>query len=497
MPQYKNIINNAKSCYLVGIKGVGMTALAEILKGSGKKVSGSDTVEKFFTDKVLRKLKIKFKEGFKGTNLRGKIDLIIHSTAFDPKAHPEILRAKKLNIPIISYPKAVAELFNNNYGIAVSGTHGKTTTSSLIACAMKSLNYNPTALIGSRVSNWGSNALIPRKKLLSSRKEYLFPPNSSPFFVIEADEHQNKLRYYFPWSIVITNIDYDHPDYYSEAEYYQAFKDWVARWHKKKSILPKIGVFNGDDQKTERLLRELNLSDSNSQIILTFGKKTSNNIQIVSSRSNPRGSKISLRTNYHGIKKILLVETKLLGEHNAYNLAAAYGFVFALMHVTIKQPFSDEKISQSLSSFSGSERRMQFIGKRHKVLVYDDYAHHPSEIKATLSSFKKSFPKHNLIVIFQPHTFTRTKAFLKGFARSLTIADKVFFLPIYGSAREKNGKVSSLDIAKAVGARKSRNFSSQKSCLEILLKSKFSEPTILITMGAGDGWKIGKEFLGK
>jgi UDP-N-acetylmuramate--alanine ligase len=467
---------SSKQIHMVGIKGVGMTALAQILKSRGKKISGSDTTEKFFTDQVLKKLRIPFKEGFKASNLPRNADLVIYSTAFNPQDHPELTAAKKRKLPLMSYPQALSDLFNRELGVAVSGTHGKTTTSALIAESLKFLGLNPTAVIGSRVASWQTNAI----------------PGRSPFFVIEADEHQNKIALYRPWSLVLTNIDYDHPDFYPNPEnYYQAFKKWVGKWQQAKCPLPKIGVFNGNDPKSKRLLKELGLKKSPDLLVLTVGKGKGNNIR--------------LRANYEfdisgpGQKNISVkIKTKLLGAHNQYNLASALAFVVGLNTIASSlglSPIPMSKIASSFRSFSGTERRMQLVGRRGKVAVYDDYAHHPAEIKAALSSIKGSFPRHELFVIFQPHTFTRTRTFLKEFASALKIADMIGLLPVYGSARENQGETTSLDIAQLINKKSCQNFASPKECLDFLSKYPFAKPTILVTMGAGDGWQVGRKFL--
>lgn len=495
--QMKNdILLRSKYIYLVGIKGVGMTALAQILMGRGRNIGGSDTEEKFFTDEVLGKLGIAYREGFKASNLAGRIDLLIYSMAFNPDSHPEIIAAKKRGVPVISYAEALASLFNTELGIAVSGTHGKTTTSALIAESLKALGLDPTALIGSRVANWKTNAITGK----------------SPLFVIEADEHQNKLRFYRPWSIVLTNIDYDHPDYYKKPEnYYRAFKKWVGKWQKSKSSVAKIGVFNGDDAKTRRLLRELKLKSSDNLILLTYGTNKGCDFiihppsAISLARRGNKGevySKINIAVNSEkGKQKVISIKTALIGEHNAYNLAAAFAFGVGLNKAVNKvsknlKSLSLADIAKSLESFKGTERRMQYLGQKGKVLVYDDYAHHPEEIRTTLKAVKETYPEHQLLVIFQPHTYTRTQSFLADFAKSLKIADQICFLPIYGSARENSGNISSHDIAKRINIKKEFFcFTDHQSCLEFLKSYRFKKPTILVTMGAGDGWRVGKGYL--
>lgn len=505
MRNAQNILTKSQNIYFVGIKGVGMTALAQILQSQGKAVQGSDTHEKFFTDKVLKKLRIPFKEGFRAQNLPARVDLVIYSTAFDSKNHPEILAAAKKKISCLSYPKALSALFNNSLGIAVSGTHGKTTTSALIAEALKNLGLNPTALIGSRVANWQANATTGK----------------SPFFVIEADEHQNKLRFYRPWSIVLTNIDYDHPDYYRKPEnYYRAFKKWVGKWQKSKSPVPQISVFNGDDPKTKRLLQELRSKNNSNHIIIKYGKSKNNHIRILNFESQistqipkkfqiPKNNYLfeinlpkDLVGNLPNKNQRIAIESSLIGSHNAYNLAAAVAFLAGL-NIAARQvkanlkSISTREIAASLETFAGTERRMQFIGRKGRVLVYDDYAHHPAEINATLTAIKKHFPQFQVFVVFQSHTFTRTQAFLVEFVKSLSSADVIGLLPIYGSAREARGKITSADIAEKLTKKKKAafNFSSHRDCLNFLNKYKFKRPAILITMGAGDGWQVGRKYL--
>lgn len=453
-----------------------MTALAQILQSRGKIVSGSDTTEKFFTDQVLEKLKISYREGFKASNLQKRIDLIIYSTAFNAKTHPELIAARQKKIPLMAYPQALSRLFNGELGIAISGTHGKTTTSALIAVALKNLGLDPTAVIGSRVANWQTNAITGK----------------GPFFVIEADEHQNKLKNYRPWSLVITNVDYDHPDFYRNPEnYYRAFKTWVGRWRQAKDPLPKIGIFNTDDPKSRRLIRELKLKRSDDQIILTIGKSASNDVQI--------GDNFTFEVKFPGKKRSQIkIKSGLIGQHNQYNLASALAFMLGLNTIAAELnliPIPLVKIAKSLAAFAGTDRRMQLIGSREKVRVYDDYAHHPAEIKSALKAFKDSFPQCDLWVIFQPHTFTRTREFLNDFAQSLKKADFIGLLPIYGSARENNATISSEAIAKFFNRNKCVYFPSHKDCLDFLNNYRFGKPTLLVTMGAGDGWQVGRKFL--
>lgn len=511
-------MKNSTNCYLIGIKGVGMTALAEILKNQGKNVSGSDVAEKFFTDKVLKNLKIPIKETFSEKNLPGDIDLVIYSTAYNSDNNPEIKAAQERGLKILTYPEAVAALFNQSLGLAVCGTHGKTTTSAILSTALQSLGFDPTALLGSEVLNWKSNSISGK----------------SPLFVLEADEHQNKLKFYNPWGIIVTNIDYDHPDFYpNEKDYFSSFKDFIRRWSENKNLLTKILILNEDDFKSQKIFEELELEKKDEHLIGFFGTDESEKESGLTDFTVKIPGKVLLS----GEEKFVSIELKkhkLIGEHNLYNLKAVATFlalfllsiwknknynlflpknqkgvdirIFRLvtwLQTKIKNDSEEDLwllelaqiIAESLSVFQGTRRRFEFKGKKDKVFVYDDYAHHPKEIETTLLGIKKHFPKKNLMVIFHPHTFTRTKTFLKEFAKALEIADEIGILEIYGSAREIDGEVKSQDILNLISKKEAYYFKSHKEALEFLRNKNFTKPTILVTMGAGDVWRVGEEWL--
>src|SRR3989338_8957986 len=199
-----NRLNSARNAYLIGIKGVGMCALAQILKSRGVRVLGSDTYEKFFTDEVLKKLKIECKEGFAKKNLPKNIDVIIASNAYINTQNPEIAEADRRGVSVISYPDALAELFNNAYGIAIAGSHGKSTTTAMLGYILEYAGMDPTVIVGSRVNQWGSNARASRQNLkpLNSQTN-----GAHHYFVAEADEYRDAFLKYRPKMIVLTNID--------------------------------------------------------------------------------------------------------------------------------------------------------------------------------------------------------------------------------------------------------------------------------------------------
>ena len=247
-------LSKIKKIYMAGIKGAGMTAVAEILHARGIEVSGSDTKEKFFTDEVLRRKKIKFYENFSVRHIPQDADLIIYSTAYSEENNVEIQEAKKINLPTLSYPEVLGLLFREKFGIAVCGTHGKTTTTALLAECLKNAGVDPSAIVGSKVIQWGGGALA----------------GTGRFFVAEADEYQNKFQYYNPWAVVLTSVDWDHPDFFPTFEKYkQVFRDFVAK-------IPRHGflVVWGDSSDT------LEITKSAKCEVIKYGFQEDNDVVI-------------------------------------------------------------------------------------------------------------------------------------------------------------------------------------------------------------------------
>jgi len=455
---------NIKKIYFVGIKGSGMIALVEIFKKMGKEVVGSDMEEIFFTDEILKKLGIFYYEGFNEDNINkeDEIDLIVYSTAYYLESNIELKLAREKGISILSYPEAIGELMKNNFSIAVCGTHGKTTTTAMLTLAMQGADANPTAIIGSKIKQIGSNALLGK----------------SDFFIIEADEYQNKFQYYNPMAVVLTNLDYDHPDYFKNFEEYKnAFKKFVKK-------IPRHGflvVWGGSVDTLEiakeaqcRIIIYDNLSQTNqglfNEIKSEFEKKDKYNIEFLN-------TPISLNL-------------KVPGKHNLLNATAA-------LAVCQQLKLNERKVKESLENYEGATRRFEYIGKCNGAIVIDDYAHHPEEIKATLKTIRTEYPGKKVICVFHPHTFTRTKVLFSQFAQSFDEADKIIILDIYGSAREKQGGVSSQKLVEEIKKfhKDAENISTIKETYEYL-KDDVDNRDVIVTMGAGDGDKLAKMLVG-
>ncbi len=408
-------LHEARHCYFIGIKGVGMTALAEIVHAWGKRVSGSDTAEHFFTDDVLCARGIAVAEGFSPRNVPSDTDLIIASTAYTD-THPEIAAARARGLPVLTYPEAVGELLNGKYGIAVSGSHGKTTTTALLGHVMIEAGLDPTVLVGSTALNWGGNARI----------------GTSEYVVIEADEYQNKFRFYHPRGLIITNIDWDHPDFFPTQESYEkVFADF------RESVAQGGGW----------VIDEFQISNFKFQIPPPLA---------------------------------------LIGEHNRHNTAQVYQA--AVHHLGI----SEEVFWKAVATFRGTKRRFEIKGTTTTgALVIDDYGHHPTEIRATLAGARARYPEKRIIAVFHPHTYTRTKQYLTDFIASFDEADFVLVLDIYGSAREQQGGVHARDVVEGLRARgRVVEYTGTIADTVAFLVPRLTAHDLVLTIGAGDVWKV-------
>jgi len=468
----KDMIKNLeeiKKVYVIGIKGSGVIAVVEILRSMGIEVTGSDTKEKFFTDSVLKKMKIKYFEKFGTKNIPSDVDLVIYSTAYNEDNNLEWKEAKTRKLPMMSYPQILAQLFNQKYGIAVCGTHGKTTTSALLANTLKKIGADPSAVIGSKVANWEGNALVGKGDI----------------FVAEADEYQNKLSLYDPKAAILTSCDWDHPDLFKNfTDYKKVFSDFVTK-------IPKTGflVVWGDSVDT------LEVSESAKCEVVKYGFSEDNDVVIKIANTkiqNEIAEKLSLENKksqefriFYKNEELGKFETRLFGQHNILNATA-------VIAVCAKLGLEMEKVRQALLDFRGTSRRFEYIGERNGAILIDDYGHHPEELKATLKTAKEIYPDKNIWAVFHPHTYTRTKALLSEFAQSFDDADKVIVLDIYGSAREVQGGVHSSELVELINQ---YNFSKAEYIPTIdevvkRLKIEIGKDDVVIAIGAGNGWEV-------
>lgn len=437
-------LNNIKRAHFVGIGGIGISSIARMFLLKGKKVSGSDMSESEVVRELV-KLGAKIKLGHKKENLDPKTDLLIHSIAV-PENNPELVKAKKLGIKVLTYPETLGLISKNHYTVAIAGTHGKTTTTAMTAKVFIDAGLKPTAIVGSLLKDEGSN----------------FIAGSSEYFIVEACEYKRSFLNLNPKILAITNIDNDHLDYYKNLkEIQKAFSELAAK-------IPQDGflVCNPNDSKIKPILK-------------------SAKCQIV---------------DYTKVKDDFKLQFP--GKHNKENAKVA----FAVGRII---GTAEKKILKSLKNFSGTWRRFDFKGTtKNRTLVYDDYAHHPTEVKATLASFKEKFPTKKLIVIFQPHLFSRTKLLLDDFAKSFKNADEIIVAPIYAAREKIDESINSSMLAEKIKSR-SRAFGSLrgkqngKPVLALENFEKISDYLIdntgkndlIITMGAGDIYKVGERLI--
>ena len=383
---------------MIGIGGTGLSAIARVLLESGYRVSGSDRQMSELAEEV-RKAGAHVLVGHAAENVRGA-ELVIRSSAV-PDDNVEVVEARRLGIPVLKRADFLGALMQEKIGIAVAGTHGKTTTTAMIAWMLSGLGLSPTFIIGGVMQNLGVNAKAGK----------------GSHFVIEADEYDRMFHGLRPNTAVVTNIEHDHPDIYPTAEdFYEAFTAFAA-------LVPADGnlVVCQDDAGAARLSTELNLDDK----VVTYGID-SGSIRAVNAEPNSRGG-------YNFTAKLgeelVKVSLQVPGLHNVRNALAAL-IVGYLQGVDVQQA------AKWLGEFAGTDRRFEVVGEAKKVIVIDDYGHHPTEIQATLVAARARYPGKSIWAVWQPHTYSRTRIMFSAFASAFNHADHVLVTEIYAS-REK------------------------------------------------------------
>lgn len=499
-----------KTAYLVGIKGVAMTALAVYLKEKGYEVTGSDVEDIFPTDKVLKMHNIKVKKGFTEENVDANYNLVIVTGAHGGMTNIEAQQAKKLQIPTLMHGEYLGNLMKNKFGISIAGCHGKTTTSSLIAFLLHKSGLKPSYAIGTaEINGIGAGGHF----------------GTGDIFVAEADEYmtcpQTDATPRFMWQdpriLVITNIEYDHPDAYTGInEVNAAYIRFVEKLSEETIVIACIDNKNVEDllPKIKRPFITYGFSPrADFQISrFYFGENASfmrimgalqNNVDILDApqREVPDGTsqRAVILNNLRGDlgtspmhKKIDLGEYMLSipGKHNMLNALAS-------IIVTDQLGVNRDSIKRNLSLYFGCKRRFEKIGHYGNVLLYDDYAHHPSEIVATLSATREWFKAKRIIVLFQPHTFSRTKALLIDFARAFTDADVVLICDIYPSAREQVDKSinSKTVVMEANKFKNNAYYMKDKEQVLSFLAEHAKDEDLILTMGAGDIYLWHKDLI--
>ena len=446
--------------HFIGIGGISMSGLAIILLKEGFTVSGSDNKESELTEE-LRKEGATVYIGQRADNISSDIDLVVYSAAIR-KDNPEFGASLESNLPMLSRAELLGQMMRN-YAcpIAISGTHGKTTTSSMAGEILMANNTDPTLSIGGMVQSIGGNIRI----------------GSSDYFLTEACEYTNSFLSFFPKYGVIMNIEADHLDFFRDLN------DIRNSFHKFALLLPEDGalIINGEIENLQEITEGVKAK------IYTFGLNDSCDYYATDIAFNASGCPTYWMHSPDG--SVSDVNLGVVGRHNVYNSLA----VLALSDVL---KFDREKSLAALSKCIGADRRFQIKGHLGDITIVDDYAHHPTEISATLAA-AKNFPHKETWCVFQPHTYSRTKALLADFAEALKAADHVVLADIYAARETDTLGISSKNLQEEIIKRGGDcRFFHSFSEIEIFLLQSCNPGDLLITMGAGDVYRVGEELLG-
>jgi UDP-N-acetylmuramate--alanine ligase len=455
--------------HLVGAKGTGMCALAEILCAAGAIVSGSDVPDAFYTDRILAALGIPVTE-FDQENVKSTTDLVIHSAAYRPDQHPELLKAKDSGIPLATYPEALGGLSRTMDSSGICGVHGKTTTTALAGIVARACGFPATILAGSAVADFGD-----RSTLVLGNK----------LFIAETCEYRRHFLSFSPRRIVLTSIEPDHQDYYPDLQSIMAaFLEYIL-------LLPAGGalVYCADDAGASDLVARFGRLRSDVRIV-PYGFSATGKFRI----SDYHVSGESAGFELAGIPEPF--HLRLPGRHLALDATAALALCSILAEDLGRSLTTADYsgIALALSAFAGSRRRSEIIGEANGVLIMDDYAHHPTAIKTTLAGLREFYPARRLVVDFMSHTASRTKALFVEFATAFQNADEVILHRIYPSAREApDPSVSGEKLYQAVKETGviSSYFENPLDASDYLAGS-LGSGDLFITMGAGDNWQLGR-----
>lgn len=435
-----------------------MSGIAELLLNLGYKVSGSD-LKSTETTRRLARLGGTVFEGHRAEYIEGA-DVVVHSSAVGPD-NPEVLAARKAVVPVIPRAEMLAELMRLKYSIAVAGAHGKTTTTWIIASVLEKGGHDPTMVIGGKLNSLGSNARL----------------GQGEFIVAEADESDGSFLKLSPTIGVVTNIDAEHLDYYEDLERIkQVFLDFI-----NKVPFYGMAIVCLDNEGIQELIPKIE------KRFITYG---------LTSQSDYQAKDVTfegLRSRYRilrGGKPLGWVDLNLPGLYNVYN-----SMVSIAIGIELGTPF--ETIAQALKDIEGVERRLEVKGTARGVTVVDDYGHHPTEIKVTLQAARQCWPDRRLVVVFQPHRYTRIAALFDEFTRAFYQADSLVVLPIYSAGEAPIENVNGQAIYEGIllHGHKDVVFQDGQEAAVSHLKGALRQGDVLLTLGAGDVWRVGEKFL--
>ena len=463
------MFNAIKRIHFVGIGGSGMSGIAEVLLNSGYNVSGSDIKKSQITDK-LKNMGAEIFIGHQAENIKDAQVLVISSAI--NKHNPEVIEAQNSRIPIIHRSEMLSELMRMKYGVIVAGTHGKTTTTSILASSLHEVGLDPTVVIGGKLNSFGSNAKLGKGDL----------------FVAEADESDGSFLRLTPTIAIITNIDRDHLDHYDNLEEivkaFEAFLDKV----------PFYGAICAciDDPIVQLILPKIRRK------LITYGLRQDADITAIERVTN------GINTTYTPVifgKSYSKVSLKMPGLYNLTNSLATFA-VASLLELDIN------KICKSISKFEGVQHRYTVVAEINKILIIDDYAHNPKKIETVLKGTKESFPERQIIAIFQPHRYSRVKHQMEEFSKCFNDADCVVITPIYSAGEQEISGINTESISHQIKLNSFNNSPNTTHIADNLIDAaektydilKTIDPikgAVIISLGAGDVRQVGNMLMEK
>ena len=453
------ISGKIRHVHFVGIGGIGMSGIAELLLNLGYTVSGSDIRESQVTKRIAR-LGGEVFHGHRPGNIEGA-DVVVYSSAV-PHDNPEIMEAEDRSIPVIPRAEMLAELMRLKYGIAVAGAHGKTTTTTMIASILTAGNLDPTVVIGGRLNIWGgSNAKLGQGDIL----------------VAESDESDGSFMALSPAISVVTNIDLEHVDHYGSMENIRtAFVNFINK-------IPFYGtaILCMDNDEIQNIIPRIKKS------YITYGMTAQSDIRARDTQKG--GLTVDFEVIRHG-SSLGRVVVGMPGDHSVLNALAAIA-------VGLEFDMDMGHIRKGLENLGGLERRFQVKGVKNGVILVDDYGHHPAEIAATLAAAKECWPENRLVVIFQPHRYTRTRDLYDRFVISFNQADLLIIAPIYAAGEKAIEGVDSNWLYRGIKGHGHKDvyLGSNQDDILAILSSTVKKGDTVITLGAGDIYRVGEEFL--
>ena len=444
--------------HFVGIGGIGMSGIAELLLNLDYKVSGSDVKASDITERLTRRGGVVY-EGHSPEQIKGA-DVVVVSSAIGSD-NPEVMAAHQSAIPVIPRAEMLAELMRLKYSVAVAGAHGKTSTTSIIASVLGEGGLDPTVVIGGKLKSIDSNALLGK----------------GDFIVAEADESDGSFLKMSPTIAVVTNIDREHLDYYEDLDAIKnVFLNFIDR-------VPFYGlsVLCLDNEPVQDLIPKIK------KRYTTYGMTTQADFQARNVMFKGLRSHFTL---YHLGEELGEISLSLPGLHNVYNSMAS---VAVGMELGIAFPV----IKTALENLEGVQRRLEVKGTINHITVVDDYGHHPTEIKTTLQAVRECWPESRIVVVFQPHRYTRTQALFDEFTRGFYQSDFLLVLPIYAAGESPIRGIDSQGLCEGIKTHGHKEVLYEEGieAAVIHLKSLLKPGDVMLTLGAGDVWKVGEKLL--